>query len=287
MFLFFLFFYVFIIDIDALLFVSNSEISKRDYDLLYIAGNKFDLTYTNMYLFFIYCKYYIIRNTLKKRYCYLLLLLCLFVSVYSKCSTSIIACLFLFCFFFFKFGKMRIVYSPVFYIIVSITCTFALLVFSTIILQMEAVKSILHMLGESEDLTSRLIIWERIVVLFDQRPLLGFGIGNVGGVVGNLSNAFDTQNGVLDLYIQFGVIGVVLYFSMLIHFLMKSKHNTSSVPFVAYLYMILLISMVEIPLTLSTLIIASFSIIPNRKYYIIINNEKFTYHRRRAIWLSY
>lgn len=260
-FLSYLIIYIFLIDIDALLFVSNNDINKRDYDLLYIAGNKFDLTYTNMYLLFVYGKYNMMRNRFKKKYYYCLLGLCFFMSLYSRCSTSIIACAFLICFFILKLEEKKIIYKPTFYIFVATICTFALLLFSAVILSTDVVKSVLGILGESEDLTSRLIIWERISVLFDQRPLLGFGVGNVGGIVSNLSNAFDTQNGVLDLYLQVGLIGVVSYFSLLLFFLQSSKYDKSSAPFVAYMYMLLIISMVEIPLTFPALFLASFTLI--------------------------
>lgn len=253
--------YVFIINIDALLFASRASIVKDLENNLYLAGNKFDLTYTNLYLVIIYGKYSLIKGVHDQRIYLFFLAVAFFMAFWSKCSTSIIGFTFFSFFVFTKLHLKKIAYNPYVYITFSFICTFLLFLFSAIILSHPSVRSLLFALGESEDLTSRLYIWERSLEIIDVRPLLGFGQGNVGMIIRRMTNCADAQNGVLDLYLQNGILGVIAYFSMLIYFLKKAHLHTSSRNITAFLYTIMVISMVEIPLSAVTLFLLSFSLV--------------------------
>ena len=268
-------FYILIIDVEAVLFISHTEIVKDDTTVEYLGGNKFTLTYANMYLAIIYYKYKKLINAFNGKTFCLLLILSLFISAYVQCSTSVLACLVMMFFFFYRIYKRSTLYKSWFYIAVASACTSAFWAFSAVILNMGFVRKVLNFLRETDDLSGRLILYVNLRRAIEDRPLFGYGLGNSGAVVNNVSNSFNAQNGVLDLYLQLGVYGVLFYFLILIYFLKETKIHSSSHSILCFLYVILIISMVEIPLSFSTLFIASLALIAPQK---IISYEKAANH---------
>lgn len=263
------FFYVLIIDMQALT-LSRSVILEQTF----FAGNKFDLCYSNIYLMMLFCLKTEHWGKNERWMLIGLTIICFFVAFFSECSTAILGVsLFLVLLKFKSFRLMNLLCNPVFFLSVLIFCTFNLILFSSIVLNIGFVRFVIqNILGESLDLTGRMILYERIQSLLIERPFWGYGLGNVANVIHPLLRSIhNAQNGALDLYLQIGGVGVVSFFSIYIYVLRKINGKIQMFPVVAYVYMALLISIVEIPFGISSLFVISWAFLCEKDY-----NEKRT-----------
>lgn len=78
------------------------------------------------------------------------------------------------------------------------------------------------LIGEDSTLTGRTILWDELMRIASQNPILGSGYGGfwIGNIGNNLWEIFQwnpgqAHNGYLDVYIDLGLIGVVLLISMI------------------------------------------------------------------------
>lgn len=243
--------YVLIMNIQALALPRSVVL-----DQIFWAGNKFNLCYSNVYLMLLF---YLKTDNWGRRERNIfmnIVIVNFFMSVYAECSTTILGVsLFLLLLKLKSLRLMKFLCNPVFFIGSLLFCTFALISFSSIVLNVGYVRFLIQdVLGESLDLTGRMILYEKMGDLLVERPLWGYGLGNVANVIHPLlKNIHNAQNGVLNLYLQIGGIGVLSFFSLYVYLLRRINENERAFPVVAYVYMILLISIVEIPFGFSSI----------------------------------
>lgn len=216
----------------------------------YLIGNKFSVCYLNLY----FCTfYYMLHPSLNKSQKYLLLLflfIFLIVSIHTQCSTTVMAAMVFFILVFWGHGKIkRVLSSPLTIFFTLFVCDVVFFFGTTWFLQYPMVQDfIVNVLHEDLTLTGRLNIYLNIQDAFDGSPWIGYGVGNSNIISRMYTGALDSQNGLVDLFIQVGIIGLVFYLLSIYHLVKQVKGKVDTIyPMIVFIYSIFAISMVEIP----------------------------------------
>ncbi|NCA07421.1 MAG: O-antigen ligase family protein [Micrococcales bacterium] len=111
-------------------------------------------------------------------------------------------------------------------------------------------RAVFDLLGKSPDMTHRSEIWRRVLSLISQRPLEGWGFTGVwvpgvkpyeGLVVINGESYYQAHNAYLDMWLQLGAVGLVLFIVLLTRTFVKTwrlgVHHTN----VLYLWPLLVL----------------------------------------------
>lgn len=81
---------------------------------------------------------------------------------------------------------------------------------------------VVSLLGRDETFSGRTVIWEAVILLWQQKPLIGFGYGagaelirpQLSGML--FASAVDAHNGYLDILAETGIIGLTTYIALLV-----------------------------------------------------------------------
>jgi O-antigen ligase len=94
-------------------------------------------------------------------------------------------------------------------------------------------EDILGLLGKDLTLTGRVPLWNSLIPLALQRPLLGYGYGAFWSATGPSASvtmlfpwALQAHNGYLDLWLENGLIGVLIAFALLLITLVRTGQRT-------------------------------------------------------------
>lgn len=246
-------FYVVITDV--LMFTVGAHLpSGEDTLLVYFIGNKFNVAYLHiMWMVLYYATFY------KKKQNQKILMLVHFIVVFAisrslNSGTSTIACVILLLFFLFRNKIGRIMNNSITYLL-SIGIFDTILLIGSAILKIPAISYIIqNLLNKSSDLTGRLDIYTRIFIIMKDSPL--WGVGNDNNYAYSLKYALagNVQNGLFDIIVSFGIIGTVLMFVVLVLAIRKGKKR-DNLAFKAYLFVLIVLSMVEVTFRLYSLVL--------------------------------
>lgn len=230
----------------------NGFIYKSDGISGYEVGNKFYLCYLNIFLVTIYLLYKE-RNKQVNKNVIILLLVTFLLALKTKCTTMIIGTILYFLFtFILKNNKFRNrLYKPWFYLICLFVCDILFFISVTWLLQIPIIQYIIvDILGEDLTLTGRVGMYARLGEVLNECPLYGFGIGNTYLTTMMYGVGDNAQNGLLNLFIECGLLGVIFYFIMLLLMIKQASHNLSTYPIICFIYMMLVLSSIEVTFTL-------------------------------------
>lgn len=128
--------------------------------------------------------------------------------------------------------------------------------FTSIIL--ENLASIFSFFGKDLSLTGRVPIWQGMLEISADRPLLGYGIGNamweIPALVARTNqdwNAPDSHNGFLELLVGLGLIGLILFILSYLNTLVKAiaqlrkTRNVQDIWLIQYLIILVLMNFSE------------------------------------------
>lgn len=265
------------VDIDAMLHVVvNDDIGG------YLIGNKFNVTYLNLYFCAIYSMMHPKLDSHTRIYLLFFIAVLIIVSIHTQCSTTVMGGFtFLILIFFMGNKWKRILSKPVTFIITLLICDVLFFFFTTWFLQFDFVQDfIVNVLHEDMTLTGRLGIYLDIQDAFAESPWIGYGLGNSGIISKMYTGAYDAQNGLVDLFIQVGIIGCLIYVFILFKLFQQIKDKYEMVfPIVVFIYSILMISMVEIPFKTEFIIISMLLLTEYKSQKPQINN----YPQRRYV----
>ena len=148
-----------------------------------------------------------------------------------------------------KYKKWGTIPGP----IILIVLTVFIIIYGTVtpIIGRLSVIDISSTVGREENLTGRVDVWRQIVPVAMQRPILGYGFG--GFWTTNARKQFDmsdAHNGYLDLILQSGFVGLVLYAIFLLSSIRKAQRVLTQdfdwgAIWICYLVMGLLINITE------------------------------------------
>lgn len=252
----------FFVDIDA--FGNHDVLGGNSY----MIGNKFAVCYTNIYLSILY--YYLNPELQGKSKYYMLLLLFLSFAIcfHTLCSTALMAVgLFVFMAFLLPERIKAKLYSTRVFFVTLFICDIVFFFFTTWFLQFPVVQDfVVNVLQEDLTLTGRLGIYQNIQKAFYENPLLGFGYGNSAVISMMYTGAYDAQNGLVDMFIQVGVLGCVSFLLFMYFVYPNDKRlDVNTYPIIVFVFMILAISMVEIPFNSKFLFFSMFLLGANVK----------------------
>lgn len=253
---------------DLLLLAQMPSVSGMESStIIYLIGNKFEVTY--MHLFFSALYYQVFSTGMKvylRQYIILVmhLVLTLFIAIGVECSTGVLGVVLL-AVFLFLYKKIRFIFRPFFAIILMLLFGAFFLLYETILAIPSVQYLIVDILNEDLTLTGRTYIYTRMLDLMDTQPWFGYGNGTATFfttyyIHEKLTN---TQNGLLNDYIDWGIIGVICLI-ILTYSVLRSASSRIN-PFICLIYTYIVLSSIEITLGLRFLAVLPMCMWANKK----------------------
>ena len=116
------------------------------------------------------------------------------------------------------------------------------------LLQIPLIKNFIeNVLHESTDLTGRTLIYARAMMSLTISPIFGVGNENNYTVARMFSKGANLQNGILDNVLSYGLVGTGVFLLLLLFCIYKGK-KINNYPFVIWVYVWIVLSMVEVTL---------------------------------------
>lgn len=255
---------IYLIVNDVLLLGQIPSVSGREsIEIFYFIGNKFEVSYMHLFFAVLYFQVKCNEKNMRSKFYYIYimhLLLAMLISSLVECSTGILGSLILFIWLLI-YRSLPFLFKPV--ITISLV-----LIFGTFFIYYEAFLTIpfvqyviVDILGEDLTLTGRTYIYIKMIDLLNDQPWLGYGNGTASFftqyyVHENLAN---TQNGLLNDFIEWGIIGVITMLLLLVSCIKNYKYeNQQPSPFTCLVYTYIVLSCIEITLGLRFLAILPF-----------------------------
>lgn len=216
----------------------------------YLIGGKFNVSYLHIYGLLLYMMLY--KDLYKSRKFSVILimfsLLAVCVSLFVECTTSItLLVIILFMFitrrrFFCYWRKASFAM-----LILFLSSTF-FFIFTNFVLSQD-VADFLISIGKDPTFTGRTDLYEMILPLIPLCPFWGFGCGSAHAVVETLTGFPNTQNGLLEIYFENGMLGVLATICIIYIVISDLKKNKySAYPLLIGVYAFIIISSIEITL---------------------------------------
>ena len=256
-----------------LFLITGVSITKADT----IFSNKFALSYMHLYLVTFFC----LKQTLvfqKVKYLYVFLLFAVVISIYSECTTAVIGCLVLFIVYRYRQYFLHKIFNTKIIILCLAVCALFPVFVSLIINSPIISYIVVDILGEDLTLTGRTNIYETFSYVAFLRLFSGFGLGTGGSVMMFLYGYANAQNGIVELFLEQGVLGVISVLFLLIACLKVAEQNNKKIvfPVQALVLTLIIMSTVEITIDTKFVIFLSLLLITN-KICVKTNNPVLTY----------
>lgn len=259
---YFLSVFVFASDINAIVYNSPNGSG-------YLVGNKFTVCYLNLYLAIIYYLLHPLLVGRPKKYFLLLLCLNLVIALKTQCSTMVIGTVLMYIFSVVLKPNIKIKLYEIKTLIVSIVFfSIIFFFFTTAIINTPIMKYIIvDVLGENMTLTGRLGIYAGVASLLEHIPLFGYGVGNSHLITMMNEIGPNAQNGLFNLIIEIGIVGAIVYMSIVILMIKKQASNILCYPILCFIYVMIVLSSVEITFSTTFLALAILLLAkPQQKY---------------------
>lgn len=216
----------------------------------YLIGGKFNVSYLHIYGLLLYMLLY--KDIYKSRKFSFFLIMFSFlvvcVSLFVECTTSItLLVIILFMYvtkrrFFHYWRKASFVL-----LILFLSSTF-FFIFTNFVLSQD-VADFLISIGKDPTFTGRTDLYEMILPLIPLCPFWGFGCGSAHAVVETLTGFPNTQNGLLEIYFENGILGVLATICIIYIVISDLKKNKyTAYPLLIGVYAFIVISSIEITL---------------------------------------
>lgn len=207
---------------------------------MYFVGEKFNLTYLHLLAVILYCLKNKTRLSQKRFKLVGMLIWLLLISVFSECSTMIVGTITLIILILMGEKIINILQKPLFAIFFLIICDL-ILILNYSITQIPVVRAFIeNILNESTDLTGRVNIYAKIALILRESKWLGVGIDNNYAVAMKITHAADVQNGLLDVLLSYGWVGIVLLVLFFMYVVNRAKKSEQKITlYVIYLFIAL------------------------------------------------
>ena len=234
--------YCFIADIHGF---STGVIGQDKTNLL--LGNKFNLSYLHIFSVALYAN--ICEEKNKKINAVLVVLwgIAFFIAITTTCTTAAVACVLFAILYLFQERFEKIIRKPIVAIILILFCDSLLFINSAILTWGPINNFIVNFLHEDTTLTGRTMIYQNVLKLLMMNPWFGFGAENNYIMSHTVAMGGNTQNGLADIIVSYGIIGAFIILIIMCIAMVKQKDKYSK-SYMALLYTFIIISMVEITL---------------------------------------
>lgn len=243
-------FYVILTDVLLLLKPGLFNIYKSNY----LIGDKFFVAYAHLLLIALYWHKSInsqkkLRFSNKVIVC-LMFILTFFISNNIESASGVVGCVFLFIFMIFN-KKLSTICSRPLIVILFLVASCVLLLFFDTILKTPVMKFIIvDVLGKDITLTGRMWIYNSIFHILPNHFWTGYGHGSTFEICTKLLGAVNSQNGLLEILIQYGIPGVAAVLYLIYTAFKKVKLSNYTLPIVALIYTYMFLASVEITVNL-------------------------------------
>lgn len=235
----------------------------------FIGGGKFEISYLHLFLVvFYYLKNNLSGSQVRNRNYYAFILYAAIISIYTECSTALVGCFVMFLTFKYKRIFLNKIFRPNVMLIILILCGLFPLIVSVLINNVFVSYLIVDVLGEDLTLTGRTGIYETLGEVMFLRPIWGWGIGNGHWIMAYLYGTANAQNGVANLILEQGILGVVALVILFMNSLKEVKHRqnlTTIYAVYSILLVLIVMSMVEITIDNRFVVFLSLILIRNFK----------------------
>ena len=239
-------------------------------DSNYLLGNKFQVSYFHILLLAFYM-YYVKDKKDKKNVVFktIFAVLAICICLYTECTTALIgALLFLIIYVATKNNHKKI--KPIFIMVLLIVSCSILILFSNIVHLKPIEYIIVNLLHEDITLTGRTYIYDNIFSVIGNKWLLGYGYGNSYDIMFEQLHLPNTQNALLEYWLDSGILGVTLLLVLIYNIFKDYNKNINSI--VIYLYVFSILGCIEV--TIDIIYIALLAMLNIGKVNKI-NNEKY------------
>lgn len=239
----------------------------------YLLGNKFHVSYLHILLFAFYSFYtYEKKNIIVKILKGLIWILAITVSITTECNTAVIGCILIIIgSVIAKKKNMKSFNNPRNIILTLIISSSMLLYFSGVLHVKPVEYFIVNVLNEDLTLTGRMNIYEKDLEVIPNKLFLGYGYGNSYDVMFEAMGAPNTQNGLLECILNFGVIGTILLIIIIYKVFKDYDQNNNMNSIILYLYVFAILGMIEI--TIDITYIALIAMLNNGKIKALVGEK--------------
>ena len=212
-----------------------------------LLGNKFNLSYLHIFSVALYAN--ICEEKTKKVNTTLIVLwgIAFFIAITSTCTTAAVACGLFAVLYLFQEKFEKIILNPIVAIVMILFCDSLLFINSAILTWGPINSFIVNFLHEDTTLTGRMMIYQNVLKLLMMNPWFGFGAENNYTMSHTVAMGMNTQNGLADIIVSYGVVGACLILLLMVVSLLKRKEDFSR-SYMALMYTFIIVSMVEITL---------------------------------------
>ena len=228
----------------------------------YLVGNKFSLSYMHILCYILYKITETLECKKRKIFNRFLIFLTFAISLLTGCTTAMIGMFAIVLALHLHNSKLyKLLYNG--YTYIAILFSGVIFMFSySYVLDIPVVQYIIvDVLHEDLTLTGRTGIYDLMLLILPARPIWGVGVGNSHWVLAYLFGIANAQNGLVNLYIEEGLVGVVLYlliFASIFRYSKKHIPHNFTFPLLCYIATFFFMGLVEITIDNKLLIIMSF-----------------------------
>ena len=244
---------------DIILVVNQDlVVEKEGY---YLIGNKFSVVFAH---YLMICLYWYVKCNKKKiliinkSILALMYVLTFSVALFVECATGVVGCVLLFTLMMFRKRITLVCVKPIVPIIVLCIACSVLLV-SDVMTNNYFVRFIVEdVLQRDISLTGRMGIYTSMYELFPGHYWSGYGYGSTYEVCMKLLGAPNTQNGLMEIVVQFGLVGAGLFLVLIFFAFRQNSYQNNrrySMPIISLLYVYIILASVEITLELQFLVL--------------------------------
>lgn len=233
-------FYVIITDI---LLISVPSLFMRYNN--YFVGNKFYVSYLHILLF----TFYMCLPKKNKRFTIILYAYSIIISIIVNCNTALIGTILIALLYLLK-DRFNLV-NPALIIIVILVSSSILFMFRGILNYKPIQFFIVEILNEDLTLTGRLEIYDNDLEIISKKLFLGYGYGNSHDVMYDAIKAPNTQNGLLECVLNFGVLGTFILLLIIYNVFKNYDKNKNKIPLIIYIYAFSILGMVEVTINIT------------------------------------
>lgn len=240
---------------------------NEDPNKYFIFQNKFNFSYLMAFWVALYRVLHPRFSLWKKLILLLHIVFSLFMTSWVGCTTGMLVIIFLWIAFTFENQLSYFLCQKKLLFFSLPTIDLLFFFFYTFILSIPNVNYFIEIvLGKSSTLTGRIYIYSALKDIIGDRPFWGVGPRNGTATMAYFLGMPNAQNGLLYTYLELGLVGIFFYFYIYLLNIRNVKLGTENYGILAFLYGMILSSIVEITMDISFLCYSFLLLTPNIYY---------------------
>lgn len=229
----------------------TKAVSSTQAAVMYFSGNKFSVAFIHMIVTFLFCCHHNdtwYRDSKEKIKFLIIGLYNIFFCVFMSCGTGVIGCVLILIFNICSDKIRKIFKYPATFVLLLIVLNY-LFIGTNVLISNGLFRNIVLLLGKDLTLTGRMGIYPKLAGIIENSLI--FGYGDATQIVAKVVGYGNAQNGILHIFVQYGLLGVVTFTYMCCKAISKVKRSgekrfTIAYPILVYINIMIVCSLVEI-----------------------------------------